>query len=305
MVTAEELLENRDLREQLINRLEVLDKVKQVVTMPNTELLTVEQVADYYEVEVQVIQKIATRHYDELTEDGYRKYSKNEIVKILTERNGHEVQNVKSLKTKTIITINNITFTINNTGLRLFTRRALLRVGMLLRDSEIAKRIRTYLLDVENLATEEQKLHDITEEDRLLLRGIKAESLEERIEAFNEIYKYYNRFKIQAEESMKENLLLAKGIASWHEREAINKLIRKLANIKYNGSYITAWSKLYDEMLYKHHINVRARLEHNKGKTMFDVLNSEEVIKAFQSAVALCKEADIDTNEILQKVKNK
>ncbi len=301
MITAEELLENRDLREQLINRLEVLDKVKQVVTMPNTELLTIEQVADYYEVDAKTIDKIVNRHLDELTEDGYKVYSRAELINLLNRQN----VDLKNLKGKTIITIDNQSVIIPNRGLRLFTRRALLRVGMLLRDSEIAKRVRTYLLDVENLATEEQKLRDITEEDRLLLRGIKAESLEERIEAINEIYKYYNRFKIQAEESLKENLLLAKGISSWHEREAINKLIRKLANIKYNGNYVTAWSKLYDEMLYKHHINVRARLEHNKGKTMFDVLNSEEVIKAFQSAVALCKEADIDTNEILQKVKNK
>nr|MBO2493437.1 hypothetical protein [Clostridia bacterium] len=54
MVTAEQLLTNKDLREKLIARLEVLDKVKQVVTMSNTELMTVEQVADYYEVGVDV-----------------------------------------------------------------------------------------------------------------------------------------------------------------------------------------------------------------------------------------------------------
>lgn len=301
MVTSEEFLENRDLREQLINRLEVLDKVKQVVTMPNTELMTAEQIANYYEVKIEVINKIAVRHYDELTEDGYRVYSNQELVNLLK---GHDVH-LENLKGKTIITINNQSIIIPNRGLRLFTRRALLRVGMLLRDSEVAKRVRTYLLDVENLATEEQKMYNITEEDELLLKGIKAESLEERIEAFNEIYKYYDRFKKQAEESMKENLLLAKGISSWHEREAINKLIRKLANIRYNGGYVTAWNKLYDEMLYKHHINVRARLEHNKGKTIFDVLNSEEIVKAFQSAMALCKDVGIDTNEILQKVKNK
>lgn len=301
MITSEELLENRDLREQLINRLEVLDKVKQVVTMPNTELLTIEQVADYYEVPLETIKTIVGRHFDELTEDGYKVYSKAELVNLIKVQN----ETLKNLKGKTIITINNQSIIIPNRGLRLFTRRALLRVGMLLRDSEIAKRVRTYLLDVENLATEEQKLYNITEEDKLLLRGIKAKSLEERIEAINEIYKYYDRFKKQAEESIKENLLLAKGISSWHEREAINKLIRKLANIKYNGSYITAWNKLYDEMLYKHHINVRARLEHTQKGTIFDVLNDEEIVKAFQSAVALCKEAGIDTGEILRKVKSK
>lgn len=35
---------------------------------------------------------------------------------------------------------------INNRGIRCFSKRAILRIGMLLRDSEVAKEVRTQLL---------------------------------------------------------------------------------------------------------------------------------------------------------------
>lgn len=54
----------------------------------------------------------------------------------------------------------------SNKGILLFTRRAILRVGMLLRDSEVAKEVRTYLLNVEHDTQEKMPeiIDDITEE---------------------------------------------------------------------------------------------------------------------------------------------
>lgn len=300
MVTAEQLLADKDLREKLIARLEVLDKVKQVVTMSNTELMTVEQVADYYEVGVDVIKKVAERHYDELTQDGYALYDREKLLSLLKGQN----VTLKTLRGRTVATIDNQTIIIPNRGLRLFTRRALLRVGMLLRDSEVAKRVRTYLLDVENLATTEQKIQDIQEEDRLLLAVIKAKTLDERLAAMNELYQYIDRYKAQVDYLVKENNLLARGISSWPTRQAINKLVRKLAYSRYEGNFKAAWERLYDELLYKHNVNVRARINRKGGQTttLFDVLSDDEVVKAFQSALVLCKEAEIDVSEVLAKV---
>jgi ribosomal protein L17 len=300
MITAEQILEDKDLREKLINRLEVLDKVKQVVTMPNTDLLTVEQVADYYEADVKAIDAITYRHYDELAEDGYKTYLRSELVQLLNLQDA----DLKTLRGRTIATIDNQTIVIPNRGLRLFTRRALLRVGMLLRDSEVAKRVRTYLLDVENLATTEQKIQDIQEEDRLLLAVIKAKTLDERLAAMNELYQYIDRYKAQVDYLVKENNLLARGISSWPTRQAINKLVRKLAYSRYEGNFKAAWERLYDELLYKHNVNVRARINRKGGQTttLFDVLSDDEVVKAFQSALVLCKEAEIDVSEVLAKV---
>lgn len=300
MHSSEELLESKELREKLIDRLDVLDKVKELVCLPSTELMTVEQVADFYEVPVESISTVAKRNTEELENDGFKFFKQGEVLKLL------KVQNELLVKTqaKVIVTLENENkLEIPNRGLRLFTKRSVLRVGMLLRDSEVAKRIRTYLLDVENMATREQKMQNIEEEDKLLLSVIKAKTNDERLTAMNELYKYIDRYKTQVDNLVKENNLLAHGISCWQERQIINKLVRKLAYNKYGSNFGLVWEKLYDEMLYKHNINIKARLNNKQGKnnTFFDVLTDEEIIKAFQSIVALCKENDVDVSEILEK----
>lgn len=128
MIQNEELLINRQLRNDLITeeRLEVLDKVKELNCLSNTMLSTVEQVANYYEVTIQAIESIILRNKEELTLNGFKTFTHQEI---------------KNLN------IQDECFKIPNRGMRLFTKRAILNVGMLLRDSKIAQEIRTMLLD--------------------------------------------------------------------------------------------------------------------------------------------------------------
>ena len=45
-----ELLTNEKLREELAEHYEVLEKVKHLLLIPNTEFATTQQVADFYEV---------------------------------------------------------------------------------------------------------------------------------------------------------------------------------------------------------------------------------------------------------------
>ena len=59
----------------------------------------------------------------------------------------------------------------NNT---LFPRRAIPRVGMLLRDSEVAKEVRTQLLNIEEKVSKESKIEDINEEEKFMLAIGKA-----------------------------------------------------------------------------------------------------------------------------------
>nr|WP_317982816.1 hypothetical protein [Romboutsia faecis] len=65
-----------------------------------------------------------------LTEDGLRLYKNKEIKEML-----ETVENTKNLQ-------------IPPRGLILIPKRALLRIGMLLRDSEVAKEVRSRLLDI-------------------------------------------------------------------------------------------------------------------------------------------------------------
>jgi very-short-patch-repair endonuclease len=129
------------------NEIDVLNNVKKPLFLPNTQLMTIKMVADYYEVPLETIKTIVGRHFDELTEDGYEVYSRAELINLWIQKNA----NFKNLKGKTVVTINNQNIIIPNRGLRLFTARALLHIGILLRDSIIAEKVRQEIIKSGNL----------------------------------------------------------------------------------------------------------------------------------------------------------
>lgn len=116
----------RDMRDELATRTDVLDKVGVLRSLPDDMHVTTDMVAEYYEVDRETILTVVKRNRDELDEDGYR---------VVTKSVFEETFRV------------NVSSKANRAAL--FPRRAVLRVGMLLRDSEPAKRLRSYLLDVE------------------------------------------------------------------------------------------------------------------------------------------------------------
>ena len=66
------LLDDRQLRDKCVGRYEVLDKVKELLLLPGTELATVKQVAEFYEVGEEAIVAVYSRHSDELETDGMK-----------------------------------------------------------------------------------------------------------------------------------------------------------------------------------------------------------------------------------------
>ena len=143
MIKEKDLIESKDVRESLIARVEVLDRVKELNTLADTDYMTTRQVAEFYEVGVEAINSIARRHDEELTSDGYELRRKSEIIEILNIQNEH----LTSVTGKTIVEAPDLTIHIPNRGLRLFPKRAALRVGMVLSESEVAKEVRTMLLN--------------------------------------------------------------------------------------------------------------------------------------------------------------
>jgi len=89
---------------------------------------------------------------------------------------------------------------ISRQGTNIFSKRAVLNIGMLLRDSEIAKRVRSALLDLEEITTNEQKTISIDKEKELLLNIITAETKEHQAITLNEYRQYYNRHIKQLED---------------------------------------------------------------------------------------------------------
>ena len=65
-----ELLTNAKRREENMGRVEVLDKVGTLLSLPNTELYTTEMVANYYEVGIEAIKSLIHDNQDEIQKNG-------------------------------------------------------------------------------------------------------------------------------------------------------------------------------------------------------------------------------------------
>jgi hypothetical protein len=184
-----QLMEQKDLREEYIDRIEVLDKVKALLLLPDINLATTEQVADFYEVDVKNITYHLLSNEDELKSDGYTVWKaqnfKNEFdseLKITTNRGSFDVEFNNGQKER-----------FSPRGVGLFTRRAILRLGMLLRDSKIAKEIRTQLLNIEEKATYETKIKAITEEQLFMLDIMSAPNEVDRMIAISKFNQHKNQ----------------------------------------------------------------------------------------------------------------
>lgn len=131
------LLESRTLRTEHVGRVDVLDKVKALTLLPDGVHADIPIVAAYYEVGTGTIESLVRRNREELEGNGLR------VLK------GEEYKEFATVALK-----------ITNSKARsatLFTRRAILNVGQLLEDSKVAKDVRAYLLNLEEIATHEQR----------------------------------------------------------------------------------------------------------------------------------------------------
>lgn len=123
------LTTSREVRDRHASRTDVLDKVKALTLLPGNTYVTTEMAAAYFEVEIEAIKKVTQRSSEELEGDGYKTIE------------GSELRDMKSLSGVGG----------RSRSLALFPRRALLRLGMLLRDSTVARQVRDYLLDAEKM----------------------------------------------------------------------------------------------------------------------------------------------------------
>lgn len=128
-------------RDQLAARVEILRKVKAFCRLPQDDTaITTELVARFYGVDAEAIKKLAQRNRDELTANGFRIIRGQELRDILS---------TSSLDPRT-------------PSLAVFSLRAVLNVGMLLRDSEVAREVRTRLLDIQAEQQSTMRLPDLS-----------------------------------------------------------------------------------------------------------------------------------------------
>lgn len=131
------LVESPSLRREYANRVDVLDKVKALTFFPDGLHVDGPGVADYYEVPAETIKKVAQRNRQELEENGLRVLRGDEyrefagINSVVSE--GGDVLSLAPSQNTVMV----------------FTRRTILNVGQMLKGSEVAKAVRTRLLDAE------------------------------------------------------------------------------------------------------------------------------------------------------------
>ncbi|MCS6591595.1 BRO-N domain-containing protein [Bacillus cereus] len=190
-------------RDNLVNQVEVLERVKNLLLLPELEMATASQVADFYGVEYEAIKKITHRHKDELELDGYKSIEGKEIKEILVSDKMSPTK-IELRKGHFVVVVNGEEVKVAYRNVALFPKRAILRVGMLLRDSEVAKEVRTQLLNIEEHTATEVKTYEIDYEQEVLGRG----------------------FKVYG--TVEEPLFLAKDVAEWIDHTNLTMMLKSV-----------------------------------------------------------------------------
>ena len=186
-----EFLENVDgTIEQVVSHIEVLDKVKHLLTIPGTDTMTTRQVADYYGVEIDTVRRVYQRHKNEIDADGVMMKKAEDFLnrpqnnrltepkiqfkdedrltepkvqpKVVGKLTEPKVQLGGSAAAFPQVQVRNTAdfcklviwpelgaeIKVSNRGIRVFSRRTVLRIGMLMPSSRVATEVRTQLLNV-------------------------------------------------------------------------------------------------------------------------------------------------------------
>ncbi|BDY33207.1 hypothetical protein [Mycolicibacterium mageritense] len=116
-------------RDRLAGRTDVLDKVGVLRCLPDDMHVTTTEAATFYDVDVELVRYHLKANRDEFDSDGYRVINRGEFES--------EFGSLSNLDPRA-------------RSIGLFPRRAVLRLGMLVRDSMVARRVRDYLLYAES-----------------------------------------------------------------------------------------------------------------------------------------------------------
>ncbi len=310
------LIDNKKLRDENIKHIDVLNKVKELIMLPELNLMTTEQVATYYEVPIKTIKTCYRRNKEEIDEDGTCLKSVKDFQKF------HCETLVKKQCSAEFKLSDSQTVKVPNRGLRCFTQRAVLRFGMLLRDSAVAREVRTQLLNIHQKATEEQKQSDINEELALRMEFGNAMVDNDPLKiftAFTSLIDFKNRHieKLEKENSKltdnnvklkNDNKALAGDILEWNVRDSLRKGVSTLAYAS-GISIKDTWDLLYTEAYYKYKLNLRLRRKYQKATnkkkiSMLDLLRTENEWRMMVSSLAaLCESQGVSVEWVFKEAK--
>ena len=305
------IIAQRILRDKFSDRYEVLDKVKKLLLLAGTDCFTILDVADYYEVTVDAIQKVYQRNKDEIDEDGVKLMS----AKMLIGQTVHLVKTVESLQSKKVITYSDgRVVEIPNRGIKVFPKRAILRIGMLLTESSIAREIRSQLLNIEEKVSNTTRTQDIDEEQKLMLSvgmAVASGNASAVAIATSNLIAFKNRHieKSEADNTQlianntrlyTDNKALAGEILTWNDRNKLNAGVRKLAAVTQN-TFSGIWLELYKNLQYKYGICLKQR----GNKPYIQWVREDEWNSVIKTFCAICTKYEKSPSEMFQQVIDK
>ena len=301
-ISEETMISNKELQEQYISRVDVLDKVKDLFLIPTMECMTPKQVADYYEVPVDTIRTTYKMNREELVSDGAVTHSIGDIKSLIGCESTY--QNITNCRGGIEITIDeNTKVFIPNAGIILYPKRAILRVGMLLRDSVIAKEVRTQLLNIVEVAQEEKPeiiTQEIQKEEDLLLNISKAFATGDVMKLMTAMQEYSSYKDRHIKRLENDKKLLTTEILTISDRQMFNAVMRKLV-YTLHIDYPIAFGIFYKQLNYKYGINLKARGD--RKPPYIRNVREDEWDKVQKSIVAILEDNHINATEFLESCK--
>ena len=302
------ITESVNIRNELINRIDVLNKVKKVLTLPQTEVMTMQQVADFYEVPLNTVESCYNRNKNEIDMDGVTVMTPK-TYKEFTKTSGQSLSkkpDYEQYRTHMIIHVNeNTDVVIPNRGIKVFPENAVLRTGMLLTQSAVALEVRTQLINVLNVVKEVQPelvTREIEHEEELyhnLFKTMLSGNTGEMFEALQNVVDYNNRHRLEMEKKIDEietaNQVITSNLKVISDRSSLSRVIRCLARAK-SKSYSQAWNEFYTFLNYKAHINLKKR----GGKPYVNHINDNEWSTIQQVLVGYIEKNNFNATDFLK-----
>ncbi|MBO1582970.1 hypothetical protein [Bacillus sp. XF8] len=303
-----------NIRESYMNRVDVLEKVKDLLLLPNLEMATTNQVADFYETSKTVISTLVFEHREELLEDGYHSMKGKELKGKLDYQNFCKP---KITNKKGHFTVEhggqNAVITYGENGL--FPRRAILRVGMLLRDSHVAKEVRTQLLNIEEKATQEVKVADINEEQSLQMavgQAFMSGDINALAHASEKLIEFKSRHITEIENKLQEQKAVIQTLAKEEiQYKDPKKLLRKLVN-RYStlihGTIRTnkGWKDLCSHLVNKLENGINLKTRRTIARKTYprasyiSVIRDEEFKIIIPAMVGMCESRGVNVSDIMK-----
>lgn len=293
------IIESKELRESMIDQVGVLEKVKDLLLLGNSEYATVKQVADYYEVVSETIQSLVKNNREELATNGLYNLTGKETKELLA-MSSDNIANFKGY------------FTVdgqkmNNRNNLLFTKRAILNVGMLLTESKVAEEVRRRLLDIEyesnnaiqenGKTVKENIVSEIDEEKELVMARVDAEMAGDYDQVWVINAKLFALKNKRISELEKEvETITTNSLTIIEAKSVINRLVRVISAKKFNGSFKSAYGELYTMINYKLGINIKARNK-KSNQSYLDTLTEDEIFETEKIVRTWANDNGIDVSK--------